>query len=73
MNEPTEALTPQQLQALPIPSLFGLAFGADAQRQRQEQREREQRQREQRAELERRRGHLASLRDPAGGPDEADS
>ena len=73
MSEPTEALTPQQLQALPIPSLFDLAFGPEAQRQRLEQREREQRQRQQRAELERRRGYLASLRDPAGGPSEADS
>ncbi|MFM7550561.1 MAG: hypothetical protein ACKO8I_17200 [Cyanobacteriota bacterium] len=73
MSEPTEALTPQQLQALPIPSLFGLAFGAEAQRQRLEQREREQRQRQQEAELERRQGYLASLRDPAGGPDEAES
>lgn len=73
MSEHSEALTPQQLRSLPIPALFSAAFGAAAQQQRLEQRQREQRQREQLADLNRRREWLQSLRDPAGGPSEADS
>ena len=72
-TEASPSPTPEELRRLPVAAAFRAAFGAEAQQRRRQAQEREQRQRLAIDDLNRRRAYLASLRDPAGEPSEAES